>query len=217
MTYEEIVAKVAKEFSAADVSNYDGHLALQINIIGEGGGAFYAEILDGKVIVQPYQYFDNDAMLSATAEDLIDIVTGKLDPTTAYADGKIYIDGNKDKAFEIKMIVDSKKAAKVKKTKTVKVADKDAESKAVKKTAAKTTKAAPKKKETASVKVENLETKIDSKQLSFTETAPAKAKAPAKETVKAASKTASKTVKESAVKAAATGRSVKTKTGAKKG
>ena len=124
MTYEEIVAKVTKEFSTADVSNYEGHLALQINIIGEGGGAFYTEILDGKVIVQPYQYFDNDAMLSATAEDLINIVTGKLDPTTAYADGKIYIDGDKDKAFEIKTIVDSKKAAKTKKTKAVKAADK---------------------------------------------------------------------------------------------
>ena len=30
MTYEEIVAKVKKEFGSADVSKYEGHLALQI-------------------------------------------------------------------------------------------------------------------------------------------------------------------------------------------
>ena len=35
MTYEEIVAKVKKEFGSADVSKYEGHLALQINITGE--------------------------------------------------------------------------------------------------------------------------------------------------------------------------------------
>lgn len=39
MTYEEIVAKVKKEFGSADVSKYEGHLALQINITGEGSGA----------------------------------------------------------------------------------------------------------------------------------------------------------------------------------
>ena len=38
MTYEEIVAKVKKEFGSADVSKYEGHLALQINITGEGSG-----------------------------------------------------------------------------------------------------------------------------------------------------------------------------------
>lgn len=32
MTYEEIVAKAKKEFGSADVSNYEGHLALQINV-----------------------------------------------------------------------------------------------------------------------------------------------------------------------------------------
>ena len=44
MTFQEIVDKVKKEFGSADVSNYEDHLAIQINITGEGEGAFYVDI-----------------------------------------------------------------------------------------------------------------------------------------------------------------------------
>ena len=48
MTYEEIVAKVRSLFSGADVSAIKEHLAYQFNIVGEGEGAFYVEVKDGR-------------------------------------------------------------------------------------------------------------------------------------------------------------------------
>ena len=73
MTYEEIVAKAKKEFGSADVSNYEGHLALQINVTGEGEGIFYAEINEGRLFIEPYDYKDNDAVLTADGNDIISI------------------------------------------------------------------------------------------------------------------------------------------------
>ena len=42
----------------ADVSDIHEHLAYQFNITGEAEGIFYAEVKDGKLFVEPYEYFD---------------------------------------------------------------------------------------------------------------------------------------------------------------
>lgn len=54
MTCQEIFEKVRDEVNSNDLSGLEGHLAVQIHIIGEGEGAFYIELLDGKVYVEPY-------------------------------------------------------------------------------------------------------------------------------------------------------------------
>lgn len=41
MTYEEIVAYTKSKMAEVDISGYKGHLAAQVNITGEGEGAFY--------------------------------------------------------------------------------------------------------------------------------------------------------------------------------
>ena len=56
MKYEEIVEKVKAATSKANVSRAVGHIAFQFNIEGEGEGAFYLEIADGKVNVEPFEY-----------------------------------------------------------------------------------------------------------------------------------------------------------------
>ena len=68
MTYEEIVDKVKELFSEADVSMIDEHLAYQFNITGEGEGAFYAEVKDGKLDIQPFEYFDRDSLFICNAD-----------------------------------------------------------------------------------------------------------------------------------------------------
>ena len=98
MTYEEIVAKVKKEFGSADVSKYEGHLALQINITGEGSGAFYAEINDGQLFIEPFDYKDNDAILTASGEDIVNILSGNLGAVEAFEAGKITVDGDISKS-----------------------------------------------------------------------------------------------------------------------
>ena len=60
MTFQEIFKKVKEYFINTDVSRVKGHMAFQFNIIGEGSGIFYAEIKDGRLYIEPYDYNDRD-------------------------------------------------------------------------------------------------------------------------------------------------------------
>ena len=77
MTYEQIVEKVKKALAKVDASAVKGHLAVQVDVYGEGEGAFYIEVKDGKVDVQPYEYFDHDLRIRCTGEEIIAIAEGK--------------------------------------------------------------------------------------------------------------------------------------------
>ena len=77
MTYEQIVEKVKKALAKVDASGVKGHLAVQVDVYGEGEGAFYIEVKEGKVDVQPYEYFDHDLRIRCTAGEIISIVEGK--------------------------------------------------------------------------------------------------------------------------------------------
>lgn len=105
MTYEEIFKKFKNKFAKTDVSNVQEHLAYQFNIKGEGEGAFYAEVKDGKLYIEPYEYYDRDAMFICTADTLFKIVNGKLDPVLAFTLGKLKVEGNIDKALKIKELI----------------------------------------------------------------------------------------------------------------
>lgn len=86
MRYEEIVEKVRKNLSDKDISNYQKHLAIQFNITGEGSGAFYIELKNGSIDVQPFEYFDRDAIVTISADNLFSILDGSLDTTAGYVD-----------------------------------------------------------------------------------------------------------------------------------
>ena len=77
MTYEKIVEKVKKALAKVDASGVKGHLAVQVDVYGEGEGAFYIEVKDGKVDVQPYEYFDHDLRIRCTGEEIVAIAEGK--------------------------------------------------------------------------------------------------------------------------------------------
>ena len=70
MTYEEIVKKVKTAAKKADASSIKEHVAFQFNITGEGAGAFYLEIDNGEVKVEPYEYYDRDVLVTVSEENL---------------------------------------------------------------------------------------------------------------------------------------------------
>ena len=98
MTYEELVKKVQEAYMDADASKVKEHLAIQFNVVGEAAGAFYLEVADGKVNVQPYEYYDRDAIVTTKAAVLEKIAAGELDVVKAFLTGKIKVDGNVGKA-----------------------------------------------------------------------------------------------------------------------
>lgn len=105
MTYEEVFEKFKKQFKDTDVSKVNDHLAYQFNITGEGEGSFYAEVKDGKLSIEPYEYYDRDALFICSAENLFKIIAGKLDPVAAFTLGKLKVEGNIDKALKIKELL----------------------------------------------------------------------------------------------------------------
>ena len=110
MTYAAMFSKVKGMMMEADVSTVNEHLAYQFNITGEAEGIFYAEVKEGKLYVEPYEYYDRDAIFICSAETLFKINEGKLDPVLAVTLGKLKVEGNIDKALYLKKLIDSRKA-----------------------------------------------------------------------------------------------------------
>lgn len=105
MSYEEIVTKVRNTFKDADVSKINQHLAYQFNITGEGEGAFYVEVKEGQLFIEPYEYYDRDAMFICSAEVLFKVISGKLDPIAAFTVGKLKVEGDLGKALLLKEFI----------------------------------------------------------------------------------------------------------------
>ena len=110
MKYADMFARVKGMFIQADVSDITEHLAYQFNITGEAEGIFYVEVKEGELYVEPYEYFDRDAIFTCSAETLFKLAEGKTDPILAFTTGKLKVEGNIDKALRLKEIIDSKKA-----------------------------------------------------------------------------------------------------------
>ena len=109
MTYADMFSKVKGMLMDADVSDIHEHLAYQFNITGEAEGIFYAEVKDGQLYVEPYEYFDRDAMFTGSADTFMKIAEGKLDPIAAVGLMKLKVEGNMDKALRFKELIDKKR------------------------------------------------------------------------------------------------------------
>ena len=176
MTYEKIVEKVKKALAKVDASGVKGHLAVQIDVYGEGEGAFYIEVKDGKVDVQPYEYFDHDLRIRCTGEEIIAIAEGKKKVIEEVAAENVEALRNVSRLEEFDLVFVGKKTKNkaAKKTK-VSIPVEKAEKKAVKtekkvtkketKEDTKVAEKAEKKAKTATkVKTDKKETKVEEKE-----------------------------------------------------
>ena len=109
MTYADFFYEFKGKFMGADVSDIHEHLAFQFNIEDEeAGGAFYVEVKDGQLYLEPYEYYDRDAIFICAPEVLFDIADGRLDPVAAFTEQKLRVDGNLEKALRLKEIIEMK-------------------------------------------------------------------------------------------------------------
>ncbi len=154
MTYEEIVEYVQKKLTKIDAAKA-GDLAVQVDVTGDGEGAFYIAVKDGKIAVEPYEYYDHDAKIVADSSDIIAMADGKLDAGQAFNEGKIRVEGNVEKFLALKEVLPkaAKKAAPAKKAVPAKKAETAKKAEPAKK-AAPAKKAEPAKKEEAKKEAE---------------------------------------------------------------
>jgi len=94
MKYEELVARVKDAMKVVQVSRQVGHVAYQFNVEGEGEGYFYVELDDGKVNVEPYEYYDRDLIIVTTTEVILQMLEGKITPRVAYTNGQLKVYGD---------------------------------------------------------------------------------------------------------------------------
>ncbi len=105
MTYEEIVEKVKTRLKDVKEDKLNGFLAIQVNITGEGEGAFYVEVKDGKLNVEPYEYNDRQAKVIMSSANFLKLLDGKLDPVAAFTLGKLKIEGSVEKVLEFSKLL----------------------------------------------------------------------------------------------------------------
>ncbi len=119
MTYADFFYEVKGKFMGADVSDIHEHLAYQFNN-EEAGGAFYVEVKDGVLYVEPYEFYDRDAMFISTPEVFRKIADGEMDPVWAFTTQKLRVEGNIDKALKLNDIIQRKKKEAKKEAKEAK-------------------------------------------------------------------------------------------------
>ena len=90
MDFWSIFNEVKETFMQSDVSDYRGHLALQVNMTGEGEGKFYAELSDGVLKVEPYEYFDRDVLFTISTKDFL-MQKAPIRTPFAFSRDKLYI------------------------------------------------------------------------------------------------------------------------------
>lgn len=96
------------KFINLDVSNVED-VVLEFNITGDNGGLFYAKVKDGKLDIQPYNYYNADATISANFDTLMKIINKDINPVCAFFKGAIKIKGNINKALVLQNIIGSDK------------------------------------------------------------------------------------------------------------
>ena len=97
ITYEQIVKKVRKTFENADAREVFEHVAIEVDIVGEGAGAFYFEVAERACLVEPYNYYNNDGRIIATADVILKLAAKKIKMRDAWQQGLFKFEGNEVK------------------------------------------------------------------------------------------------------------------------
>lgn len=111
MTFFEMFDAAKAGFANADVSGLNGHVAIQIKVTEDGCGIFYAEITDGVLNVQPYDYRDNTAAVTLPHSTLFALLRRELALTEAVAQEKAFVTGCMESAAKLFAAVPALKKA----------------------------------------------------------------------------------------------------------
>lgn len=113
MTYEEIVDLARSIFENADARMIFDHIAVQVNVHGEGEGTFYMEVADRSICIEPYDYHDRDGMVDTDGQTIADICNGLITLDEALESGRFILYGNDEKLAKLREIKYRNKRLKI--------------------------------------------------------------------------------------------------------
>ena len=102
--FKSIIDEVKEKTAKFDAKSYGGFLAIQVTL-KDLGEAFYLEIKNGKLSIEPFEYGDRQANIIMTGDNFIKMINGKLNSTLAFTTGKLKIEGEIGKAKELSEIL----------------------------------------------------------------------------------------------------------------
>jgi hypothetical protein len=111
MTFFEMFDAAKAGFANADVSGLNGHVAIQIEVTEDGCGIFYAEVTDGVLNVQPYDYRDNTAAVTLPHSTLFALLRRETTLPEAVAQEKAFVQGCMESAAKLFAAVPAPKKA----------------------------------------------------------------------------------------------------------
>lgn len=102
MTPEEIFAEMPKNLNADAAKGMTS--TIQFNLSGDTGGQWYVAIKDGTAEVTKGTAPSPNMTLSMTAQDYVDMITGKLNGQMAFMSGKLKISGDMGLAMKMQSL-----------------------------------------------------------------------------------------------------------------
>ena len=118
MEFQTVFNKIKGGLTDIDTSKLDRDFAVQVNLTGEGEGAFYIANKNGEFQVEPYTYNDRNGAVTVDCALLAKILAGEASAEANLALGKIKIEGNPSAL--LKVFAASKEAREAKKKAEVK-------------------------------------------------------------------------------------------------
>ena len=109
MTYTEMVEKIRNVYEYADARNIFEHIAMQINISGDGAGIMYMEVADRAGVVEPYDYKDRDGEIFIEGKNVDELLNSGLTLDEARDRGLIRYVGSEKKLRALRNLVVRKK------------------------------------------------------------------------------------------------------------
>ena len=91
-TVESLIAMIPKTLPGDKAKRVD--TIIQVNVTGSQAGQWNAVIKDGKVTVAKSVHAAPELTVTADTADILAVADGKLDPTTAFMQGKAKVKGD---------------------------------------------------------------------------------------------------------------------------
>ena len=104
-TPDEIFTEINNRLQADPSKAANNNAAYQFDLTGDSGGQYHIVFKDGKGDAGSGAVENPNITISMAASDMVDMVTGKLDPTMAFMSGKIKIKGDMGLAMKLQTIL----------------------------------------------------------------------------------------------------------------
>ena len=103
MNFNEVFNEFKSKVINKDVSKIE-NIAFEFRV-KDPEGVFYAEVKNGKLSIEPYNYYDNNCVFTAKYEVFRKIINQELSPVSAYLTKKLRVEGDIRKAMILEKII----------------------------------------------------------------------------------------------------------------